>query len=655
MTSVLDRPDTTVSAHPGRHHWTSLSEHATVLLLALWWIGPMTARSGGRGPGATFTGLVLAGLALLGTRAWRHVGRVTLGLTVAVPVGALAVCLWAPTGWYGADDLGSYSLAAAAVLVVAAYGRSRQRRTAVLLAVTAAGAVQFLEGFNAWWGGGVDPSRAMVGTFYSWNPFAAFLLPGALIGIVLAAKGPGRARLAGLVAAPLCAAGIVHSSSRATLGLLGLGILASLLVLIEREERARALSRWAAVVALCAVVSFGIAGPPFFAHRGSVTGAAEAKAATGQDVATNSAYRLQFWERAIANVEHRTVLGTGSHALVSGSSRYVPASYAGSNQAHNGYLQPLSDGGLVLGLPFLAAALAAVVLLLRLLLAARRSCAERASRLAVALALGGVMAHSFVDLDWTFPSSLLLAAILVGVALALLPAAARPAPVALAVGLVAVVAVSATAQWRWDDTASDIAERVGTPAAQAHALRAAGDGSLRDDRWAQAVLRIGTAGFGPVIDTGVSHVDLRWAVDATGHEASVDGPTQVLRARALVVLGEPERARSLVNGLIAPLDVAHAQAASDAVAWVLASVGRPAEGRALALRYLTDPVHDTAPGSHLLTLLQIGLQSDARRADVENRCAYALVPPDQRLPNTPDPGAPLAGTPCEAVLRGANS
>ncbi|MCU1603204.1 MAG: O-antigen polymerase [Frankiales bacterium] len=653
--SLLDPHEAPTQAPHVRTGRFELIEHVSVGLLLLWWIGPMTARSGGRGPGATLVGLVLACLALLATRAWRHVARRVLGLAIAVPLGATVMCLAAPSGWYGADDLGSYALAAVAVPTIAAYGRSRGRRTALLLALSAAGAAQFLEGFNAWWAGGENPSRAMVGTFYSWNPFAAFLLPGALIGIAVAVKGPGRTALAGLVVAPLCAAGIVHSSSRATLALLLLGMAASLLLLGERSGRRPAAGRWAAAVALCAVVSFGIAGPPFFAHRGSVTGAAEAKAASGQDVGTNSAYRLQFWKRAIASFEHHPVVGTGSHELVSASSRWVPAGYAGSNQAHNGYLQPLSDGGLVLGLPVLAAALAVLVLLLRLLLAARRQAEDRWVRIAVTLALGAVLAHSAVDLDWTFPSSLLLVGMLIGLAIALGPGAPRRSAAPLVVPLLLLAAVSAVAVARWDGTVQDISGQSGTVAQQAHALHATGDGWMRDSRWAQQVLRLGTGSSGPVVDTGLARGDLRWAVDRTAHEASVDGPTQVLRARALLVLGEPERAGNLVLDLLGPLDAAHAQAASDAAAWVLASTGKPERARALVLRYLLNADLDTAPGLHLLTFLQIPLQSDARRADVENRCAYALVPPDQRLPNTPDPGAPLAGTPCEAVLRGANS
>ena len=77
----------------------------------------------------------------------------------------------------------------------------------------AAGLVEFWEAFLPWWGGG-HPETAMSGTFYWWNPFAAFLLPGALLGAALAIAGRQTWRTLGWLAAPMCAAGIVFSSSR---------------------------------------------------------------------------------------------------------------------------------------------------------------------------------------------------------------------------------------------------------------------------------------------------------------------------------------------------------------------------------------------------------------------------------------------------------
>ncbi|MCW2671726.1 MAG: hypothetical protein JWP14_315 [Frankiales bacterium] len=623
-------------------------EHGSVAALLLWWAIPMTRNEGGRGHGSTAVALVLVAVALWANGALSRMSRTASTLVVAVPVAALVVCLASPTGWYGADDAAAYTLGALTVAVIAGYARTAQRRRVVVSAVCAAGLLQFAEAFLPWWGG-EDPSSAMTGTFYWWNPYAAFLLPGALLGGALAVHGHRPWRAIGWFAAPLCAAGIVFSSSRMTLALLVVGCVGLLLLGVARSSRRGVLVRWAAVGVLTGGVVLGLSGPPVFPHRVSAFAAADAKSASGQTVAQNGAYRVQFWQRAMAVLEDRPLVGSGPHGLVGASDGLVPSGLARSNLAHNGYLQALSDGGLVLGLPFLAGCAGCLVAGLRLLLSACRQPTERWLRIALPVALFGSAAHSAVDFDWSHPSDLVLTALLAGLVLSFRPVAAgrwRRLPAVLVTLLVPVFVVGA---WHWDDTKLDIARMHGSAAARAHDLRETGSQPARDYRWASAVLVEGAGAGGPVTGHGVARSDLAWAVDRTAAVAPVAPDIQLLRARALVVLGRNGEAASLVDHVVNELGRTGAGPVADQAAEVLAATGRSDDARALLVQFLMGSALDDHAGQHLSALLDV----DRARLTEVDRCAYAAVAPDLRAATTPDPGAPAAGVSCEAVLQGA--
>jgi O-antigen ligase len=646
VTSLLDAEAPAAPAAQPGSSWHERLEHVLAIGLLLWWLGPMTRSTGGKGGGAVLGALLLSLALILVVR--RRVAVSSWVLMVAVLVAGPVVGATAPSGWYGADALASYAAAALTLSGLRAYARSAQRREAVVALVCVAGLLQFAEGFLAWWGG-QDPARPMVGTFYFWNPFAAFLLPGALLGVALAVAGNRPWRLIGWLAAPLCAAGVVFSSSRASTALLIAGMVALTPICVDGAVwRGRAV-RFAAVLALSVTTVFLLSGPPFFSHRAAPTSAAEAKAASGQSVETNSAYRVGFMRAAVAVTEDRPAVGAGPHGFAAAARPLVPAGTARSNLVHNGYLQPLVDGGLVLGLPFLAAAAGLVLAGTRRVLSARRSAEERVLRLALPVALGAGMAHAAVDVDWSYGSDLLLTAVLGGLVLALgtTPRTlTRTVGRVLVVPLVALTGLLTAALWTWNGATADLNAGGGSAATQAAALRAEGSGPLHDYRYGRAVLQLAAGRGFAIRPGGVASNDIRWALSSTSRQAGADATTQVARARGLVVLGDDKAALALVNGLLAEYGPQRSAGLAPIIAPVLAAAGESPAAQRLLLGYLVASPSSPFAGAQLQVLLQIlpGTADDLKS------CVYALVPSSAHVPNTPDPGAPGSGVDCTAVL-----
>lgn len=165
------------------------AEHFSLLLALVVWALPVTRATGGREGGVLAVGLAacVPGLLLVLPRAVadRRVRGRTVGLALLLPAAALVVCLTAPTGWMGGSDIAACAYAPLLALLVFAYCSSPGRRLTVATMIGLAGLAQFAEAWVPWWGGGVS-GRAMIGTFYWHNQFAAFLLPPAVIGLALA-------------------------------------------------------------------------------------------------------------------------------------------------------------------------------------------------------------------------------------------------------------------------------------------------------------------------------------------------------------------------------------------------------------------------------------------------------------------------------------
>jgi O-antigen ligase len=383
---------------------------------------PFTEASGGRGPWALTKAVVVVLVALIAAKPWKELRAGVLGLATAVSLAALAVCLVTPPGWFGATRAAAYGLAAATFVAVASYARSLRRVYVLASIVALAGAVQFYWSFLPWWGG-QQQSVPMVGTFYWHNQFGAFLLAPAMLGVGLIVRNRTPWCWAGWIVAPLAAAGIVFSSSRATLALAVAGWLFIGMLAVRVRPNGGAALRWLVASAVAVGVTVAVSGPPFFASSASPLSATQARAVAGETVAANGDYRLHMWRESLTVFEHHPLVGVGYGALVPAAEKLTPASWPRSPLAHNDYLQSLAEGGLLLGVPFLIACAGIGIGLVRVLRSrARRRIVD--VRTCAAVAAMALMAHAAIDFDWSYPALLTFAAVVA--ALAIAPVLRRP-------------------------------------------------------------------------------------------------------------------------------------------------------------------------------------------------------------------------------------
>jgi O-antigen ligase len=144
--------------------------------------------------------------------------------------------------------------------------------------------------------------------------------------------------------------------------------------------------------------------------------------------------------------------------LASASIGHVPKTWPLSPLAHNGYLQALSDGGLLLGVPFLLAVAFIAWHVVSAVVATVRRRDFSTSGLVVPLCLGALLAHSAVDFDWSYAADFAVVAVLSGLVLAARwsrsepvarPRGSRLVAAAVLVG-VALLGVAAGASWHGD-------------------------------------------------------------------------------------------------------------------------------------------------------------------------------------------------------------
>ena len=654
---VTVAPPAAALARPARDV-RALVETAAVAVALAWAALPLTAADGGRSPARVRDGLAVLLPALLLTRPWRRLPRVATGLGLWLGAAALAVAALSPAGWSGGDDAAAYGYAALASLTAAAWARTSGRRLALAAGVALGGLQQWGAAFPAWWGGG-DPSREMIGSFGWHNPYAAYLAPAVLLAAALALWRVRPLAALGWVVAPLGVSGIVFSSSRATLALLTGGIL--VLAAVAMRARAdgpqrgrrwpRPLARGAVLTAGCAAVTWLLAGPPLFAHRASPFAAAQQRAGAGETLAANGYYRVEFWREALASFRAHPLLGSGSHTLAAASELLVPGGWAHSNLAHDGLLQTLTDGGLVLGLPLAACCAAALWLALRCLVGAGRAGTVEPVRAAAAVAVLVALAHSALDFDWSHPSLLVQAAVLVAL---LVPAtterpSARPAVGRVVAGvtlllLVADLGVSAAAA----RTLLGLRVTDVGVAQRADALRAAGEQPLAGPTPARRVLSLALTDVSgqplriPVADAG-------WAVRVTARLAAVDPALAVQRARVALHLGDVGPADAVLAAHLAAAAGHPGFAAS--LAALLGDLHRAPQARALLLPQLAQSLGHGAPTARdqadaLLALDGGAPQELARCAEQAVGGVPAAPPSDQ-----PDPGPPTDPAGCAALLR----
>ena len=388
----------------------------TAFAAVVWWLVQVTRSWAGRDAPSVTVGAILLALAVLLNRPDRALPRRAVVLAAALSIGAYIVPLTAPSGWAGAKVATIYvSGAWLCMLVATVIARRPEARVWVLLAVAASAPIEFMSGWLGWWGGG-NPTAAMVGTFYWHDSYAAFLVPGGVVGLALFVWGDRLFALLGLVSLAFASMGVVYSTSRAALACFIAGLAGIALVAAVSKRPARALRQVVVGAAVATACVFALAGPPFFSHRVSPFAAEQART-TGQSLGQNGGYRLEFWHEAIAVFKAHPFTGGGYKSMVAESLGRVPHNYVLSPFAHNGYLQALSDGGLVLAMPFFLAILALAYLAVRLLLRTLRHREPELVTVAVTLALGLVLAHSAVDFDWTYAANFAMAGVLGGVLL----------------------------------------------------------------------------------------------------------------------------------------------------------------------------------------------------------------------------------------------
>jgi len=526
-------------------------ETLLVLPAVLWWAFPLTHATGGRAPFGLAVELLLLLVAAAATRPWRRLPRTVPLLGGALGVCAVAVCALSPTGWAGADDAAAYAAAGLALPIAAAWARTSARRATLAAAVVLAGLDQLSHALLPWWGGR-DPSVRLVGTFYWHNPFAAYLLPAALLGLGLLVWRVRPVQAAGWVAAPACAAGVVLSTSRATLALLLLGwVVVGAAAVLAREGRLRRGLRWLVVSGVAVAVTYALPGPPLFTHRVSPFAASAARSTSGETLTSNGGYRLQFWREALASWAHHPLAGSGYHGLIASSHPYVPIGWARSNYAHNGYLQALTDGGVLLALPFLLGCAWLGLLAVRRCRDAIRGGQVEPAVLVAAVSLLAGLAHSAVDFDWSHASVLLEAALLGGLVVAgggggggggvLAPATRPPVWIGRAVPVLLVLAAllgaAGTAALQRTRARAEAAGLL--PAGpRAAALAAASRDPLASDLPARHLLDQALAQPGTT-----TRAQRETALGGTRRAAAVDAPLAVERARLQLLDGDRGAAR----------------------------------------------------------------------------------------------------------------
>jgi O-antigen ligase len=520
-------------------------EHVAMVAMLCFWGLPFTHAIGGRGVHAELLfALVLVPLLLL-MQVWQAPAG-SLLMAAVTGAAALAVCLWAPTGWWGSDGAASYVLSAAAFVAARRYVRDDHRRALVAAAICLAGVAQFFQSFLTWWSGR-NPAVAMSGTFYWHNPYAAFLLPGAVIGLGLVAERRSPWHLIGWLSVPTCTAGIVLSSSRATMAVL---VVADLIIAIASLRSRTAASRTLVALLLAVGITAALPGPPFFSHYSSPFAATDARVAAGETLAQNGAYRTEFWREAAAVALHRPLVGGGYHSLATASALYTPSSWARSQLAHDGYLQVATDGGLLLALPFLAGVIVLLLWALRrlwVLIARRSRPAPDLLVVALTVAVLGAFAHSAVDFDWSHPSILVEAALLTA---CLAPAHRRSArsrrtgsiKVAATVVLVGSlgVCVAALHQWQIDQPVSSHSPT---------ALLAEAHAPFGDYRPAAFLLGEVLSG-----ERTASRAQLEQALALTSREASVDIHQSLVRDAVGAQIGVDPQAVTQAEDLLARVD-----------------------------------------------------------------------------------------------------
>ncbi len=395
---------------PTKAPWYRRFTTADVFVVGLlaWWGTQLTWAGGGKDPKVLSIAAVLCAVAVLLVRPWRQLPMLVLVLASGVAVGAWVVVATAPTGWGGANDAATYTVAAGTFLVVAAWAKTERRIWLVVGVVLITCGLEFAKAIWPWLGS-ETPTTPMVGTFYYLNSFGAFMIPGALLGATVAICEIKPLRVLGLVIAPLSVAAVLFSTSKASLVILGVGI-AAVTILAVIVYRWGGLLRASIVWLIAAGVCLVLPGPPFFLSDRILPGDSTAlRAAAGSGIAKESFVRFEWWVDSLSIFARWPFSGGGFHSIASASAEVgapIPSAFV-----HNSYLQALAEGGLVLAIPFWTACVGIALLCLRSIWRAARY-RRMMLEAGIAVSVLALMLHAGFDWDWTYPVSIMGTAIL---------------------------------------------------------------------------------------------------------------------------------------------------------------------------------------------------------------------------------------------------
>ena len=619
----------------------------------------MTPGSGGRERVPFTVGMLALVPALAATQPWRRVGRLAMSLPLVLSATAVVVLLTAPMGWSSSRFPAYAVLGSLVFLVAAGYAINRTRRLVLASALALGGLLQFQQGFAGWWGHG-DPDTLMVGTFFWHNQFAIYVAASSIIAMSLAITRVRLFRVVALACATVTGAGVVFSTSRASLALLVLGWLCLAPLALRAGEPRAALVTWAAapLLVVAAVVGLGsglfFPGHPyhFYLFSGSHGGAAGARDVTS--LSGNGTARLDFAKAALAIWAPIPLTGGGFDSFAGASVAHMPVGSGLSEFPHNGIARALASGGLLFGLPVL---LAAVYMALASLRTCLSTCLRRTDEAGV---LGGaavatlvLLAHTLVDFDWTYPSLCALLAVAYAIVYTArrdnerasqrryaLPRAAGAALAGLALLGPVAFGVTAVLHDRWHHGLS--LTGLAPQAAVTRMLDAAG-GPLSDPALAATALSLTTeAAPSGGRRLAVPATTARRAVAQTSALASLQPALAMQRAITMVAAGDSQQGLAVASA-VATRYADHAPYLLGNLAVAQASAGQTAQARATANaafeRYLNRPgARDDA--WYLVSVLQ---NLDGATPSRTTTCAFGVAaaalgqPPSYVHPMTADP------------------
>jgi hypothetical protein len=414
--------------------------------------------------------------------------------------------------------------------------------------------------------------------------------------------------------APLGAAAVGLSASRGCVLLLGAAWLAvGLLAAIQTTRRARTVVRWVLLAAAAAAVSAALTSSMFFPRSGSGAGLSgiERRNNSKQTAEQNLGFRVAHDKAAIAVFSEHPLTGVGFESYAAAASRHLPFGLTRSPFVHNGYLQAAVDGGLLLVLPLVLCLILGLSGVVRSFVSVARAQTTHAPELACTVAALALLAHSAIDVDWTYPALTALLAALFATALATPRSAAPERGTSnwqrrVAAPLVPVVTALAVAGLVRSDQVRALlrsGETGRSADAETQLLLRSDARSIPDARLVLRALSLSV----PQRFDGHIEVSRRSAEALLARSARLGGGSatvQMQRAQLLVGLGRADAGVAMAQQVVAHEADARPFLIGE-YAESLAAVGRSDEAQAVLVTALRDPrlVH-VSPADQLVSLTE---------------------------------------------------